>query len=80
MSDFEKLRSEVAWRLGKKVKSLGGIDTDDLRGLVKHLDQMVAVNKRLLHAVEQIADDRSPFDGTGEPLQVRIAKDLTRRM
>ena len=78
--DYEKLRREVAWRIGKKVKTLGGIDTEDLAGLVEHLDRMIEVNKRLLSAVEQISDPSSPFDKTGEPLQVRIAKDLTRRI
>lgn len=79
-SNYDKLKREVAWRLNKKIKTLGGIDTEDLSELVRHFDHMIEVNKKMLSAIEQIADDSSPYDKTGEPLQVRIAKDLTRRI
>lgn len=79
-SNYDKLKREVAWRLSKKIKTLGGIDTEDLSELVCHLDHMIDVNKKMLSAIEQIADNSSPYDKTGEPLQVRIAKDLTRRI
>ena len=79
-SNYDKLKREVAWRLSKKIKTLGGIDTEDLSGLVLHLDQMIEVNKKMLSAIKQIADDFSLYDVTGEPLQVRIAKELARRI
>lgn len=82
--DLEKMlnrvRNEIEWRKGRKVKVLGGINTDDMEGLVSNLETMIAVNKKLLSAVSAIADESSPFDKTGEPLQVRVAKDLTRRI
>ena len=66
--------------MDKRVKRLGGVETKDMQGVVEHLDAMIALNKRLRSAIEQIADPESPFDKTGEPLQVRISKDLTRRI
>lgn len=35
---------------------------------------------RAVGLIEALADYASPFDKTGEPLQVRIAKDLDRRI
>ena len=34
----------------------------------------------LREALTEIADDASPFDRTGEPLHVRVSKDLSRRV
>lgn len=69
MSGLEKLRSELAWRASNRVKTLGGIDTEDMQGLVQHLDAMIAVNKASVAALTEIADPRSPFDSTGEPFK-----------
>lgn len=78
--DLGRFKEEIAWRVDKRVKTLGGVETKDMQGVIEHLDAMIAANKKLLSAIEQIADPASPFDKTGEPLQVRIAKDLTRRI
>lgn len=82
MSDgyLERLAKELLWRKSKKVKTLGGVDTKDLDAMNEHLRHMISVNRKLLSAIEEIANESSPFDGSGEPLGVRIAKDLTRRI
>jgi len=56
------------------------ISEEETKELVRQLDAMIAVNKKQNLALAEIANPNSPFDGTGEPLQVRIAKDLTRRI
>jgi hypothetical protein len=44
------------------------------------LERQAAEIERLRGALKEIAEERSPFDHTGEPLQVRISKDLSRRI
>lgn len=56
------------------------LNEKEAQELVRQLDVMIAVNKKQNLALIEIANESSPFDKTGEPLQVRIAKDLTRRI
>jgi hypothetical protein len=45
-----------------------------------HIEAQAERVRELEGALDVIADDASPFNQTGEPLSVRIAKDLTRRI
>ena len=52
----------------------------DLRALLSERAELLATVERMRGALGRIADERSPFDHTGEPLHVRISKDLSRRI
>ena len=52
----------------------------DLRALLSERAELLATVERMRGALERIADEGSPFDHTGEPLHVRISKDLSRRI
>jgi hypothetical protein len=53
---------------------------DRLRQAAAHIEALAERVRELEGALDVIADDASPFNQTGEPLSVRIAKDLTRRI